>query len=356
VNCRETFRRIMNYESVDRLPVIVIEPYERVGVEKWRTQGLPQDKSPQEFLGMDVIQLVAPDFSPIPAYECRIISEDEDSYVVQEGMGAVVRRRKEAPDMYYGFIDHPIKSQRDWDDYKRRFDVQTPGRLPENLAEEIARWNASETPVNLMLYPFFFRLCFYLMGMERFMTAFYEVPDLVHDIFSTYGRFVLDLIRPLLPTVKFDMAAFAEDLAYKSGPHISPSIYEEFWLPYQQPIVDELKSHGVPVIAMYTAGDINPLIPLLMKKGFNCTYPLERASGMDPHLLREKYGPDLRVAGGFPKEALIAGPEAIDREIEYLMPLIAQGGYIPAVDDMVPPEVPFDHYVHYVEAIKAIRL
>lgn len=68
----------------------------------------------------------------------------------------------------------------------------------------------------------------------------------------------------------------------------------------------------------------------------------------------DKYGKDLRMSGGIPKSCLPLGPDAIDREIEKLMPLIEQGGFIPALDDMVSPEVSLDNYRHFINRIKSI--
>jgi uroporphyrinogen decarboxylase len=63
----------------------------------------------------------------------------------------------------------------------------------------------------------------------------------------------------------------------------------------------------------------------------------------------------LRLGGNISKEALIAGPAAIDREIARLMPLVRDGGFVPALDDMVPLEVPLTHYRYLIEAIRAIE-
>ena len=38
------------------------------------------------------------------------------------------------------------------------------------------------------------------------------------------------------------------------------------------------------------------------------------------------------LEGNIAKEAVVKGPEAIDREIERLMPLIREGGFLPAMD------------------------
>ena len=188
------------------------------------------------------------------------------------------------------------------------------------------------------------------------MTAFYDQPELVHEMFAFWSDLILQTLRPLLARTKIDVAIFAEDLAYKAAPHISPRLYGEFWLPYQDPIVEELKRHDVPLICMWTAGNIVPLLPMLMEHGFNCTWPLEQMAGMDPVVLRRQFGRELRLGGGIAKEALIAGPVAIDREIERLMPVIRDGGFIPAVDDCPPPEVPMGTFAYYVEALRKIRV
>lgn len=352
---RIRFQKLMQYQAVDRLPLVALEPYESAGLDRWRTEGLPAGLSPEQYLGMDGLRKVGLHLGPIPGFEPRVLWEDEAGWAETEGMGATVYRRREAPNMYYGYIDHPVKSREDWARYKERYQADAPGRAPADLDALAADLSAAEVPVGLDLFPFFFRTGFYLMGMQRFLTAFYDMPDLLHDMFATVATLALTGLRALLARVKLDYVTFAEDLAYRGGPHISPRTYAEFWLPYQQPLLAELQRHGVPVICLWTSGNIHPLLPLLLESGFNCTWPAERAAGMDPVELRRRFGRALRLGGGIAKEALIAGPEAINRELEHLAPVIADGGYLPAVDDMVPPEVPLSHYRHCVEALRKIR-
>jgi len=356
MNARQRFQRIMQYQPVDCVPVLALEPYEVSGLERWHQEGLPSGQSPEQHLGMDTIQRVPIDFTPHPPFEPQILSETEDKLVETDSFGAVICRRKDAPMTYYGYIDHPVKDRDDWERHKERFSSGVYRLLRREPQDAISELSSSENPVVLDLFPFFFRLGFYLMGMNRFLTAFYDAPDLIHNMFAFWGGLVQQAIEPLLSQVTPDCVTFAEDLAYKNGPHISPRLYQEFWLPYQDPIIGQLRQHRVPIICMWSSGDLQPLLSLLMAHGFNCTWPVERTAGMDPIELRKRSGPELRLAGGFAKEALIAGPEAINREIARLMPLIKEGGYLPALDDMVPLEVPLDHYRYYVNALRSITL
>ena len=81
--------------------------------------------------------------------------------------------------------------------------------------------------------------------------------------------------------------------------------------------------------------------------------PLE-AAWTDPLLLREEHGNEILLMGGVNKKALIAGKEAIERELERLAPLVENGGYIPTVDHRVPPDVSFENYCYYQEKKKEI--
>jgi len=346
----------MAYEPVDRLPVLALEPFEQTAVERWRKEGLPKDADPVQFLGMSRLVNAPVNLGPIPAFEHRIVAEDEETYTEITGMGATVRRRRDNPTMFYGHIDHPIKTRADWEDYKHRFSASSPGRVPKDwMSAVVPRLNASPDPVGLGLFPFFFRFCFYSMGMERFLSGFYETPDLMHEIFAHLSGFIMETIRPVLETVKLDYALITEDLSGKNGPMISPRIYEEFWYPYQDPILEMLRDHGVPLICQWTAGQFEVLLPGMLEHGFNCTWPLEVMAGMDALALRRRFGRDLRMGGNIAKEAVIAGPEAIGREIERLMPLIREGGFIPALDDMASPDMPFSHYRHMIDRLQGIR-
>ena len=352
---RERFRRLMSYQPVDRLPALVLEPYEVEALARWRTEGLPERAEVCEFLGLCPLRHAPVNFGPNPGFEPVVLADDGQYETVVSGMGAVIRRDKAHPTMFYGHVDHPVKTRADWLEYRQRFRPQ--GRTPDNWQSEIVpQLQASAQPVGLCFFPFFFRLGFYAMGMERFLTGFYEQPDLLHEMFAFWADFVTETIRPVLGTMAFDYAVFGEDLAGKNGPLVSPRIYEEFWRSYQEPLLRLLREHGIPVICQWSAGQFDALLPSMLEQGFNCIWPLEVMAGNDPAALRQRFGRDLLLAGGIAKEAVIAGPEAIDAALERLLAMVREGGFIPALDDMGAPDMPFAHYRYMVERVLSVRL
>ena len=75
---------------------------------------------------------------------------------------------------------------------------------------------------------------------------------------------------------------------------------------------------------------------------------------MDVVEVRKTYGHDLRIWGGIDKRAIAAGPSAIDAELERVTPLMEKGGYIPAPDHSLPPNVSFYNYCYYMKKLKTL--
>ncbi|MBT6149115.1 MAG: hypothetical protein HOH74_27000, partial [Gemmatimonadetes bacterium] len=156
---REAFRATMAFESVEQVPVMALEPFERSAIERWQGEGLPTGVRPESFLGMSSLVQVPLPWGPIPAFEEKILVETEDYIDQVSNMGATVRKRRDNPTMSYGHIAHPVATADDWMRYKKRFLSNSPGRLPANWQSAVVpRLNASTDPVGICFFPFFCRL------------------------------------------------------------------------------------------------------------------------------------------------------------------------------------------------------
>ena len=60
------------------------------------------------------------------------------------------------------------------------------------------------------------------------------------------------------------------------------------------------------------------------------------------------------LGGGLAKRPLVEGGAAIDRELERIRPLLEKGGFIPRLDHLVPPDIPYGHYCDYLERERAL--
>ena len=101
-----------------------------------------------------------------------------------------------------------------------------------------------------------------------------------------------------------------------------------------------------------TDGDCALLIPLFVDAGVNYLEPFEVQAGMDVRKVREDF-PELVIHGGLDKRALAISKEAVDEELEAKLTfMLERGGYIPAIDHVVPPDVPLENWRYFLERVR----
>jgi uroporphyrinogen-III decarboxylase len=103
-------------------------------------------------------------------------------------------------------------------------------------------------------------------------------------------------------------------------------------------------------------GDVSALAGHWLEAGVNILFPLEVGPFKgDAREYRKRYGRALRLFGNFDKLSLERGREAVEAEIQRLLPLMRQGGFIIATDHHITPGTSLEDYRWYVERIRALR-
>jgi uroporphyrinogen decarboxylase len=115
---------------------------------------------------------------------------------------------------------------------------------------------------------------------------------------------------------------------------------------------DWQRSRGVKHIGLNSDGDISLLIPIWLDSRINMLWTFECQSGMDVVKVRQQYGHDLIIMGGIDKRTLVSGGETMRREVDRVMPLVENGGYIPELDHSVPPDVSWPNFIEFVEHVE----
>ena len=290
----------------------------------------------------------------IPAYEPRIISEDESTVTLINADGQTVRYIKNHLDRMPMYLDWPVKDKATWNEHKKRLDPNSPGRWPVDWNAYVQKMNGKSEPLSLSVGSFYGFLREWV-GSERILYMFYDDPGLIEDMMEQVLYLETEVIKRVLKDIKVQQATFSEDICYKAGPLISPAMVRKFMMPRYKKITDLLHSYGVDVIFVDSDGNLNELIPLWLESGINFVWPLEVAAHNDAVALRKKYGKDLIIGGTIDKRALAKGKEAIREEIMSKVPfLLEQGGYFPSVDHRVPPDVTFDNYCYYINLMRDV--
>jgi uroporphyrinogen decarboxylase len=253
-------------------------------------------------------------------------------------------------DEYIGF---PVTCREDWEAVKRRYWACSPQRYEPNWeVTRVEGWRTRRHP--LIFGPNCSTLGFYwiareLLGFEALSYAWYDQPDLMHDIMEFWAEFLIEAGRPILTHTTLEYICLNEDLAMKTGPLLSPETFRTFIYGRLCRVIDFYKSHGTRYVCVDTDGNPEVLVPMLLDAGVDALWPLERAANQDPHRLRRTFGRSLRLWGGVDKRELARGRDAIDRHLLSLQPLIEEGGFIPTVDHTVSPDISWDNFRYYMD-------
>jgi uroporphyrinogen decarboxylase len=191
-----------------------------------------------------------------------------------------------------------------------------------------------------------------MMGLEHLCCAFYDDPALIERMMEERADAIIAITDEVLKYTEVDVFWYWEDMAYNHASLIDPKLYRRFALKHYRRVNDWLRSKGIQHIGLDSDGNIAELIPVWLESGITQLWPFEVQSGMDVVAVRQQYGRDLAILGGIDKRALIVGGDAMRREVDRVMPLVEDGGYIPELDHSVPPDISWPNFVEYVEYLK----
>ena len=241
-----------------------------------------------------------------------------------------------------------------WQEIKKRFDPSTPERYPLGWEGYVARLRQSRPIVRLYGFvavyyggPSLYGFTRMLLGGEKVLFAFHDAPDMIHDMMETAADFFISLTERALREAPVTYAHVFEDMCFRGGPLISPSMVAEFMAPRYRRITKAIRKAGVDIIFVDSDGDVEQLIPSWLDSGINGVCPMEQAAGNDIREYRRRFGRRLLMTGGIDKRALAGGRKEIDRELDRRIPLAFEGGYIPHLDHTIPPDVPYEDFMYY---------
>lgn len=351
MNARERFNATMHYQERDRCPIMDFGFWDETLVN-WRKQGLPEGVKTDDFFGMDPQWIFAPiDVGLHPGFKEEVLEDKEETEVVRNPDGVTVERSKSVVTIPR-HIDHTLKDRASWEkEYKWRYDGKNPDRYPKDWAERAQKFKtgARDYPLGAYGGSLFGRIRD-LMGLEALSYLIYDDRALFEEMVETLANCVIDTLTPALEAgVQFDYVQMWEDMCYRAGPLLSPKIFSEVLVPHYKRITSLLGQYGIDIVVMDCDGDISQLVGLWLEAGVNTLFPFEIGTWQaDPCEYRRRFGPGLRIMGGFNKRILASSTDEIKREIERLAPLVEEGGFIPFCDHRVPADVGFANYLFYI--------
>jgi len=170
------------------------------------------------------------------------------------------------------------------------------------------------------------------MGMEEFSLALYDDLPLVEALLERYSDWSARVCR-MAAACGFDMIWTADDLAFKTGPLMSPEMFRGIFIPHLRKAADSISLPWV----LHSDGDLTSLMSDLVGLGINGLNPIEPGA-MDIAQVKREWGRDICLLGNVDVNTLSAGtPEDVRREVRQLLSEVAPGGgYVLASGNSLP--------------------
>ncbi|MCL2772688.1 MAG: hypothetical protein FWD71_04990 [Oscillospiraceae bacterium] len=246
---RDIYLKTLLFQNPGRIPFEPGGPRKST-LERWHNEGLPKDVSWWDYVVRDRLNITLPqsksvpfshpDFRMIPWFEEKILEHKNDSYIIQDWMGAIL----EISDKYdYTYIRNsidfvtrrwlkcPVENREDWSEMKKRYEPNTPGRVKEFTPDEVQQISERDSFLSVSVNGPFWQLREWL-GFEGLCTAFIEEPEFVAEMIEFWQDYVLHIFGRLFKQgIVLDGVWISEDMAYKAHSMISPAMTREFLLP-----------------------------------------------------------------------------------------------------------------------------
>lgn len=367
MNFRENVMNILHYKKFDAFPVVSFG-YWNETLTKWAEEkhitheeaenyarcgdNSEADKSVMRRLGFDFNwnSCFSTQNGLFPHFERKLLEEKSDgSRVIRDNNGLIVLEKP-------GIVSIPSEIGTTLTDRKAWEELYLPKlqwsekRVDTNFFKSLSHTENREIPIGLhcgSLYGFIRDL----LGVTELSYLYVDDEDLYVEIIDTIGNLAYQCVEAVLKTgAKFDYAHFWEDICFKNGPLVIPSVFDTYVGPHYKRITSLLNRHGIDIVSVDCDGWIDALLPTWLENGVNTMFPIEVGTwnaNIGPW--REKYGKELRGVGGMNKNVFARDYKAIDEEIERLKPLIALGGYIPCPDHRIAPDAKFENVQYYCD-------
>jgi uroporphyrinogen decarboxylase len=363
MNARERYIETLTFGNPDKIPFSPGGPREST-LARWHKEGLPEDVSWLDYLcetiGIEREQTkpqvdLGMDFRLIPQFEEKVLEHKGGHYICQDWKGNVCEISDEFDITYLRtgkdfvtrrWIKCPVETRDDWEQMKQRYELDAPGRFPDDFAERCKRAKDRDYVLSINFSGPFWILREWC-GFEGLCMMMIEQPDLVDEMADFWTNFISGMLDRILQHIVPDQIYASEDMAYKAKAMISMDMTRRFCMPSWKVWNRIAKDAGVPLFDIDSDGFIGELIPLWIESGVNVCDPIEVAAHCDINEFRRQFGHKIAYRGGVDKRCMAKGGQVIRDELKRIEPVVKDGGYIPGCDHGVPSDISWPDFVDY---------
>ena len=359
---RERVQRLLAFEEPDR--IAKQDAYWEDTLARWYDEGLPVDADPKEYFGLDFDNIFIDSSLRLP----EKLVEDSEEYTIREDKHGFVGKQWKGKAGALGYLEHTIKTARDWEQHRHRLAVDFGGTSRihhisyfepfttyptwEEMGEIFQDIRKNERFILLHVYgPH--EANWRKHGFEETLMDMALDPGFITEMSLAHADLVIETLKKAEQFgIKPDGLFFAEDLGINTGPMFSPKAYDKTLFEAHRCIGDFLHANDITYF-MHTDGDMHRLIPRLIEAGVQVLEPLEAKAGLDVRKLKGEYGRSLTFMGNIDVQKMSASAAEIEEEVRSKLTVgMKGGGYIYHSDHSVPPTVSYEDYLRLMSLIE----
>jgi len=187
------------------------------------------------------------------------------------------------------------------------------------------------------------------MGLAHFCTALGDQPDLVERVMNLYADWQIRVLERL-HNMAFDFFWAADDLAYKTGPFISPGQMRDICFPIMKRVAVSIEKPWV----FHSDGNLWPVMDDLLSLGMNAIHPIE-PQAMNIVETQQKIGDRVCLVGNIDLDTVLCrgSLEDVDKAVRYLIANVSEnGGHIISSSNTIPSYARPENVIRLGEAVR----
>lgn len=191
-----------------------------------------------------------------------------------------------------------------------------------------------------------------LMGLQGFMLALHDDPDLVRSVVDRVGQTIHDAFRVFCSVPKIFAIWLGDDMGFKTSTLISPDHLREYILPWHRKYA-ELAHQSGQLFILHSCGQVDPIMhDLLDNVGIDGKHSFEDVI-VPVEEFKLRWGDRVAVLGGVDIDLLSrATPNVVRKRTCHILSTCAPtGGYACGSGNSVTNYIPVVNYLAMIEAV-----
>jgi uroporphyrinogen-III decarboxylase len=175
------------------------------------------------------------------------------------------------------------------------------------------------------------------MSMTYYSKMLHKNPKFIKEVHEVIAEFTAACYKSYIEAGA-ELFIESGDLAYHSGPMMSPKKFYEVLLPAYRIITEAVHEQGQKIV-LHTDGQVTPLLDFVVDCGFDGLQSLEPTAGVDLALVKKKVGHKLCLMGNIDvAHVLVYGTkEEVYDAVKYAIKTAGPGGgFIVSAANMHP--------------------